>query len=158
MTDARFEDGAETALTLKAETTDDLAVLSALVQDAVLVADGMTWDRHGRRLSLFLNRFRWEDRAAAEAAGRSYERVRALLVIGGVAAVASQGFDRHDRDLVLSVLSLLWEPGADGAGRLVVTLAGDGAVAANAECLDVTLMDVTRPYAAPSRHMPRHPD
>ena len=120
-------------------------------------AEELRWDRRARRLSLLINRFRWEDRAEAEKAGRPYERVRALLVIGGVTALSSQGFDRTDKDLVLSLLALDWQPGEDGAGRLVLTLAGDGAVAATAECIDVTLRDVTRPYVAPSRHVPSHP-
>jgi hypothetical protein len=158
MADARFEDGAEAALSLKAEGAEDLAVLSALVQDAVLSSADIAWDRRGRTFSLFLNRFRWEDQAAAEREGRAFERARALMVIGSVTGVASQGIDRGDRDLVLSLLSLAWEPGADGAGRVVLTLAGDGAIAVSAECLDVALRDVTRPYAAPSGHAPRHPD
>ncbi len=158
MADARFEDGGEAALSLRAETPEDLAVISALVQDAVLPVAEMRWDRRGRTLALFINRFRWEDRAMAEAAGRRYERARALLVIGGVTGVASQGIDRGDAGVILSVLSLAWEAGADGAGRLIITLAGDGAIAAAAECLDVTLRDVTQPYAAPSRRMPHHPD
>ena len=156
--DARFEDGAEQALALRAETPEDLAVISALVQDAVLPVTEIRWDRRARRLSLLINRFRWEDRAAAEAGRRGYERVQALLVIGDVTGIASQGIDRGDRDTVLSVLALHWEPGADGSGRLVLTLAGDGAIAASAECLGVDLRDVTRPYLAPSRHAPRHPD
>jgi hypothetical protein len=158
MADARFEDGGEAALSLKAEGPEDLAVLSALVQDAVFPASEMRWDRRGRTLALLLNRFRWEDRAAAERERRPFERARALLVIGDVTGVSSQGIDRGDPDLVLSLLSLAWEPGADGAGRLVLTLAGDGAVAAEAECLNVTLRDVTRPYRAPSGQAPRHPD
>ncbi|MCY1128581.1 DUF2948 family protein [Frigidibacter sp. RF13] len=158
MADARFEDGKEAALSLKAETADDLQVISALVQDAVLSATDMAWDRRGRTFSLFLNRFRWEDRAQAEREGRPFERARALLVIGGVLKLASQGFDRKDGDVILSVLSLAWEPSADGAGRLLLTLAGDGAIAAEVECLDLTLRDVTRPYAAPSGHAPAHPE
>lgn len=157
MADAKFEDGAEQSLSLKAEVAEDLPVLSALIQDAVLPAEELRWDRRARRLSLLINRFRWEDRAEAEKAGRPYERVRALLVIGGVTALSSQGFDRTDKDMVLSLLALDWQPGEDGAGRLVLTLAGDGAVAATVECIDVTLRDVTRPYVAPSRHMPSHP-
>jgi hypothetical protein len=42
----------------------------------------------------------------------------------------------------------------NGTGRVVLTLAGDGAIAAQAECLDVTLRDVTRPYLAPSGKAP----
>lgn len=156
--DARFEDGAEQALSLKAETPEDLAILSALVQDAILPISEMRLDRKGRTLALFLNRFRWEDRAKAEAEGRPFERARALLVIADVTAVASQGLPRDDKDMILSVLTLAWEPGADGAGRVILTLAGDGAIAATVECMDVTLRDVTRPYRAPSGHAPHHPE
>ena len=158
MADARFEDGAEQGLSLKAEAPEDVAILSALVQDAVFPIEEMHWDSKGRRLALLVNRFRWEDRATAEAVGRPYERARALLVIGGVTALVSQGIDRTASGTILSLLSLEWEAGADGAGQIVLTLAGDGAIRARAECIDVTLRDVTRPYVAPSRHMPHHPD
>jgi hypothetical protein len=156
--DARFEDGAEAPLNLRAETTEDLGVLSALLQDAVLSGADMAWDRKARRLALLVNRFRWEDRAAAELRGRSYERVRSLLLVEGALTVASQGLTRGDGDTVLSILSLAWEPGEDGAGAITLTLAGDGAIRVGAEYLGVTLRDVTRPYAAPSGMTPRHPD
>ena len=158
MQDARFEDGGEQALSLRAETAADLAVLSALVQDAVLPIAEMRWDRRGRTLALFVSRFRWEDREAAERDGRPFERVRALLVVAAVTGVQSQGIDRDDHDVILSVLSAAWQPGADGAGRIILTLSGDGAIAADVECLDVTLRDVTRPHRAPSGKAPRHPD
>ena len=155
--DARFEDGDERPLNLAADDAEGLAVIAALVQDAVLTAADMTWDRKARRFAMLVNRFRWEDREAAERVGRAYERARALLVVGDVVAVASQGVARGDGDTVLSVLSLEWQAGADGTGALVVTLAGDGAVRVAAECLDVTLKDVTRPYAAVSGRVPGHP-
>jgi len=158
MTDARFEDGAETALSLLAQSPEDLPVISALLQDAVLPASEIRWDRTARKLALLVNRFRWEDREAAEREGRPYERVRSLLVIGDVLRVASQGVPRGDADTVLSVLSLDWQPAEDGTGRLVLVLAGDGAIAADVECLDLTLRDVTRPYIAPSRKLPGHPE
>ena len=156
MADARFEDGDERPLNLFAQDGDDLGVISALVQDSVLPVTEMTWDRKARRFALLLNRFRWEDRAAAEAAKRPVERVRSLLVVDDVLAVKTQGIDRRDRDTVLSLLSLTWEPGPDGTGRLVLVLAGDGAVAVEVEALDVSLRDVTRPYRAPSGKVPSH--
>ena len=61
------------------------------------------------------------------------------------------GVDPRDRDLVLSLLSLTFEPGEDGAGTLRLILAGDGEIALDVECLDVRLADVTRPYIARSR-------
>ena len=154
--DARFEDAEEGPLHLLARDAEDLKVISALVQDAVLSATDMTWQKAQRRFVLLVNRFRWEDRAAAEAAGRPYERVRSLLVIGDVQAVRAQGLDRRDADTVLSLLSLDWQAGEDGTGRVLLTLAGDGAVAVDVEALEVSLQDVTRPYVAPSRKVPDH--
>jgi hypothetical protein len=152
--DARFEDGGERPLRLRALDADDLKVLGALVQDAIFPAGEMTWDRRRRRFAILLNRFRWED------SGRRSppERVRAMLVIEDALKVASQGVPRDDPDLVLSVLTLDWTPGEDGTGRITLVLAGDGAVAVDVEALEVTLSDVTRPYAAPSGKAPEHPD
>ncbi len=156
--DARFEDGGEKPLYLAADDAEGVTVLSALVQDAVMTAADMTLDRKARRLALLLNRFRWEDRAAAERGGRAYERVRSLLIVDGVLSVASQGVGRGDGDTVLSVLDLAWTPGADGTGMVTLTLAGDGAIRASVECLDLTLRDVTRPYRALSGKAPGHPE
>lgn len=155
--DARFQDGAERPLRLMAVTGEDLQVISALAQDAVLPVTEMRWDRTRRRLAVLLNRFRWEDRDAATRRGRPYERVQSVLTVEDVQTVASQGFDRGDPDLVLSLLSVTFEPGAEGSGRVILTLAGDGAVALEVECLEVTLNDVTKPYAAPSGKAPHHP-
>lgn len=158
MTDATFEEGAERPVLLVAADTEDLKIIATLVQDAVFPITEMRWDRPARRLSLLVNRFRWEDRADAERLGRPYERVRSLLVIDDVARVASQGIDRSQTGTILSLLDLGFEPGEDGTGWLVLTLAGDGAIAAEVECLNVTLRDVTQPYAAPSGRVPTHED
>ena len=149
--DAKFEDGGEKALRLKALDADELPVIASLVQDAVFPGSEMTWDRRRRRFALLLNRFRWEDR-------RAPERVQSVLTIEDATRVGSQGVGRGDADTVLSLLTLDWEPGEDGTGALVLTLAGDGAIRVEVEALEVTLTDVTRPYVAPSGKVPGHPD
>lgn len=157
MTDARFADAdPDRALMLRAEDTEDLSVLAALAQDAVLTAGDLTWDRRGRRFAALLSRFRWEDAAAAQAEGRPYERVRALLTIGDVLAVQHDGIDRSDPSTVLSLLSLDWQAGPDGTGRLLLHFAGDGTIAVEAEALSVDLRDVARPHKALSGTLPRH--
>lgn len=158
MSDARFEDGGEQPLRLIATDVDDLQVISSLLQDAVCPASELSWDRHKRRFVVLLNRFRWEDRAAAEIAKRPVERVQSVLAINDVTRVASQGVSPGDSDLILSVLRIDFEPGDDGQGAVVLTLAGDGAIRCVVECLDLQLRDVTRPYVAPSGRAPSHPD
>jgi hypothetical protein len=156
MTDAKFQDGGEAPLRLVAQDAEDLKVVSTLVQDAVLPITELKYDAKRRRFALLLNRFRWEDRVEAEAVGRAYERVRSVLVVEDVLKVQSFGFDRADKDLVLSLLALEFAPGEDGTGRLTLTLAGNGAMALDVETLDVRLEDVTRPYRAPSGKAPSH--
>lgn len=152
--DARFEDGAARPLRLIAENAEDVTVISGLVQDAVFTVGEMTWRAGQRRFAVLLNRFRWEE-AANKAAP---ERARAMLVFDDVTHVSSQGVARDDPDMVMSLLSVSWQPGEDGAGRFELVLAGDGGVALDVECVNVTLQDVTRPYLAPSGKVPEHPE
>lgn len=164
MTDARFEDGGERPLQLVARDDADLRVISALVQDAVLTGADLKFSRGQRRFSLLINRFRWEDEDRAKREGRRFERVRAVLDFADVLSVSHQGISR-DAETVLSLLAIAFEPDTEtsdgepaGPGRVVLTFAGDGAVALTVECLEVQLVDVTRPYSAPSGHAPSHLD
>lgn len=150
MSDARFEDGHETPLRLWATDADDLRVISALVQDAVLPVTELRYDRAARRFALLLNRFRWEQDTTPP------ERVQSLLVVRDVLLVASQGVDRNDQNLILSLLAVEFDAGPDGAGNLILRLAGDGDIRLQVECVDVALRDVTRPYAAVSAKTPFH--
>ncbi|WP_171101156.1 DUF2948 family protein [Ruegeria sp. HKCCD7255] len=158
MSDASFDDGREAPLNLGAQDSDDLQVISTLVQDAVFPVTEMTWRPSKRRFALLLNRFRWEDKDAAAQRNRPFERVQSVLVFDDVLSVSSQGIDRRDKDMILSLLSVDFEAGEDGAGHILLTLAGDGAIRLRAEALDATLKDVTRPYRAPSGHAPHHPE
>lgn len=154
MNDAKFEDGREAPLNLAAVDPDDVQVMSALVQDAVFPITEMTWLPRQRRFGLLLNRFRWEDKGLAR---HKPERVQSVLTVDNVLHVASQGIDRHSEDTILSLLAISFEPGEDGAGQVLLTLAGDGAIRLDVEAIELRLKDVTRPYAAPSRHVPAHP-
>ena len=158
MTDAKFEDGAERAVSLEAQDGDDLAVISALVQDAVFPIGEMRFAKGRREFALLLNRFRWEDRDFADREARGYERVQSVLMLRDVMAVRTQGIDRANTDMVLSLLSLAFDPGEDGTGRVTLVLAGEGAIALDVEALNVTLRDVTRPYFAQAKTVPSHGD
>lgn len=151
--DARFEDGAEAPLNLVAMDEDDLQILSSLMQDAVLPITEMRWHKRERQLALLINRFRWEDKGRER---HGAERVRALLVIENVLGVSSQGIDRNEADTILQILSASFESGENIDGHVTLTLAGDGAIRAQVEAMEVRLRDVTRPYRAPSGKAPDH--
>jgi hypothetical protein len=154
--DAGFNDALDRPLNLGAQDAEDLQVISSLTQDAVLTVDDLKWNRAERQLVFLLKRFRWEDVELAKQQGRDPERVQSLLVIQNATGLASQGIDRKQADIVLSLMSLEYSGAEDGVGDLILTFSGDGALKAQVDGLDVALRDVTRPYVAPSRQVPNH--
>lgn len=149
-TDARFEDGREAPLNLGAMDAEDLKVLASLTQDAVFPVTEMRWEPRNSRFALLLNRFRWEHQSSTP------ERVQSLLVFEMVQRVASQGIDRQDKDVILSLLDISFDGAEDGPGHVTLTLAGDGAMRLQVEALEAQLRDVTKPYQAPSGATPQH--
>jgi hypothetical protein len=167
MSDARFEDGAaygpDAPLRLLAQDAGDIPALSALIQDAVFTGADITYLPKRRRFAMLLSRFRWEDRAAADAAGRPYERVKSLLVIDNITALRRAGFDPQDKSAVRGLLALTYAPQGDLGGTLTATLGGGalgggGAIAMDVEAVDITLRDMTRPHLAIAKSAPHHGD
>lgn len=154
--DARFEDGEEQPIRLKALDQGDLKVISALLQDAVLPMRETSWQPDVNRFGLLVNRFRWEDKLNADAAKRSYERVQCMIIINNVQGVTSMGIDKSDADQIMSILSVRFDEEADNGGKVTFTLAGDGALTLDVECLELSIQDVTRPYKAVSGAVPKH--
>lgn len=146
--DAGFEDGGEQALRLRAETPEDLSVVSALLQDAVGKVANVHYAPRRRRFSLLIYRFRWEDKSRAERERRDYERVAAALTIDDVQRVRVAGLDPLAKETVFNLLSLQHKPSEDGAAVLTLVCSGEPMVQMQVECVNVGLVDLTRPWAA----------
>ncbi|MEM7507623.1 MAG: DUF2948 family protein [Pseudomonadota bacterium] len=160
MTDARFEDAvfSDRPLKLKAEDADDLAVISSLVQDAVCKSEDIHWMARHRRLVVILRRFRWEDRAEAEAQRRPYERVQSALSIHDATAIRVRGIDQQAPDAIQNLLALHFDPAEDGAGVLRLVFADGAEVALDVECCEATLSDLSQPWEAKAKAAPSHPE
>ena len=132
-------------LRLLAEDADDLAVISAALQDAVALVGDLEWDARGRRFTLALNRYRWE--APGMLLGG---RVRAGLQFGSVLAVKSRNLRREAPDAVVELLAVSFEPGEAPGGEIRLAFAGGGDLVLTVECVDAALADISAPWATPS--------
>lgn len=130
-------------LRLLAQDAEDLAVISAALQDAVARIGDIAFEPAARRLTIAFNRFRWE------AGGKTRERVRSGLQLGGVLSVRSRKLRRDAKSAVVELLSLAFEPGEAPGGAVVFTFAGGGDLRAGVECLDAVLADVSTPWPTP---------
>ena len=131
-------------LRLIARDEEDLNVVSAALQDAVARIGDIVFE--GDRLTLALNRFRWEE-------GRR-ERIRSALQLGCVQAVKSRNLRRDAKTGVIELLALTFEPGEAPGGAVVFTFAGGGDLRAEVECIDAALADLSAPWPTPRK--PEH--
>lgn len=135
-------------LHLLAEDQDDLAVISAALQDAVARVGDVSYEAKARRLTIAFNRFRWEAGAR--------QRVRSALQLGGVLDVKARKIRRERRDGVLELLAIHFEAGDPPGGLLTLSFAGGGDLRADVECIDAVLADVSEPWPTPRE--PKHAD
>ncbi len=141
------------SLKLLALDAEDLAVVSAHLQDAVFKTDGLAFDARQHVFSVVVNRFVWENAASR---GKSFERRRAVVAFKRVNAVRSLGIDRKDTSAVFSLLAINFTPKGEGPeGTLEVVLSGNASVALDVECVEVQLADTGGAWETSLK--PRHP-
>jgi hypothetical protein len=137
------------ALQLLADDAADLEVISAALQDAVCAIGDIHFEAGPRRLTIALNRFRWE--ASGKRGG---ERIRSALQLGGVLDLKAKRLRRDAPKAVLSLMAVSFEPGEAPGGVISLAFAGGGELRAEVECIDAVLADVSRPW--PTRNRPAH--
>ncbi|MBY5496312.1 DUF2948 family protein [Rhizobium leguminosarum] len=141
-----------TDLKLVALDDEDLAIISAHMQDSVFKVGDIDWSPRDAQFALAVNRFVWE---GAERKRSGFERRRAALVFKRALAVRSLGIDRQKRDEVLSLLALRFEKKGEGPeGTIELSLSGTASIALDVECIEVQLADIGGAWEASSK--PRH--
>jgi len=129
-------------LKLLALDTEDLEVISATTQDAVVRVGDMAFAKSDGRFALLMNRFAWEE------GGKTRQRKRAGLHFDRVTDVKFQGIDLNAVEGVLELLAITFTMTDDPAGSIDLDFAGGGTVRLTVECLEARLMDLGAAWAA----------
>lgn len=134
---------------LQAESKEDLAVLSAMIQDATIRVGDIAWLQSRRRFATVINRYCWENDAPK--AGKKPHRVRAGLRFENVLEVRFRNVPVDDDDHILGLLSISASLEEDGTGALDLDFSGFAAIRLEVECIEAYLEDMTRPWRAIAR-------
>lgn len=131
-------------LKLLALDSEDLDVISATTQDAVVRVADMGFAKADHRFALLMNRYAWEE------PGKKGQRKRTALHFDRVNAVQVAGIDTNAREGVLELLAIRYAPvsAEDPSGRVVLDFAGGGTVRLDVECLEARLQDLGAAWAA----------
>ncbi len=126
-------------LRLIALDADDLAVISAHVQDARVHASGIRWRQDEKRLVVGINRLDWEQTLSGGTAPR---RLVAALRFDRVLACQSRNIDLARLDAVLELVGIEFHPTEPPGGRALLHFSHGGALRLDVECLECELTDL----------------
>ncbi len=148
----------EAELRLRAEDAEDLAVISACLQDALVAVRDLAYDRDARVFVLVANRFRWEGGAKGKRAGRPFERVLCGVAFDEIDGVVYRGFHRSEEDRILSLLairSMLGMGPSPPGGAIDLEFAGGATIRLTAAAIRCRIRDFGEPW--PTVWQPDHP-
>jgi hypothetical protein len=128
-------------LKLLALDEDDLSVISAHVQDAVLSVGDLAWRPAERRFALAMNRFDWHG-AITHPRRPDFERRRAILRFDRVMGVKVQGINPKATGAVLELLAVGFSLGDAPGGSILLTFAAGGTIRLDVECIEAALTDL----------------
>jgi len=126
-------------LKLIALDADDLAVISAHVQDARVQTADIIWRQGEKRLVVGINRLDWEQTLSGETAPR---RLVAALRFERVLSCKSRNIDLAAPETALELLGIEFHPTEPPGGSAVLLFNHGGALRLDVECLECELADL----------------
>jgi Protein of unknown function (DUF2948) len=146
-------DESGTALGLRAEDADDLAVISACLQDALVVVRDLAFFPEDQAFVLVANRFRWERSLRAAHGESGHQRTLCGVTIATVAGASYTGFRRSEEDRILCLLAIREED--DGDGRAIrLTFSGGAEIRLEVARTLCVAKDLGEPW--PTQWQPQH--
>jgi hypothetical protein len=143
-------------LKLIALDAEDLAVVSAHLQDAVLKVSDLAFLPHEKRFAAIANRFDWAEALQDGKDNRqAFARRRAALRFERVLSAKVQGIDLKNKGAVLALLAIAFEAGEPPGGDVTLQFADGGAIRLAVECIEAELRDLGPVWQAKSK--PQHP-
>jgi hypothetical protein len=142
-------------LKLRAEDAEDLAVVSACLQDSVIAIRETTFLPGEQRFVFVANRFRWEDsdRELPVEGAAIYERVHCGVCFDAVTAVRQQGLAQRRKGQIVSLLAI--EQGEAGEGTIDLVFSAGIVIRLEVERILCHVQDLDEPW--PTQWRPSHP-
>jgi hypothetical protein len=139
-------------LKLVALDRDDIEVVSAHVQDALVRVADIFWQPREHRFVMALNRFDWMTVADAKGdsarAREDCRRCRTALRFERVLSCKCRNLDQTNKDARLNLLAVEFVERDQPAGVVTMTFSGGGVIRLEVECLEAELADLGEIFTA----------
>jgi DUF2948 family protein len=137
------------ALKLRAEDAEDLAIISACLQDALVPVRDLAFVPEDHEFLLVANRFRWEGGLQPAPGEAGYQRTLCGVTFSEVTAVAYSGFRRSEFGRILSLLAI-----RSANSGILLEFSGDATIRLEVARVLCRARDIGEPW--PTQWQPRH--
>ena len=139
-------------LKLLATSDEDLRVIAAHLQDAIVLVQDIANLKKNRIFLIQLNRFMWED--VEKGVFRKNKRIRTILKFDNVINISSKNINIKERKSFLDFLTIESNLLPDKSYEIKLIFSGDSVIKIKAEVIDVTLDDQGSPWD--TKTQPKH--
>ena len=139
-------------LKLIGHNQEDLKVVSAYLQDSIVIIKDIIFLKQNRTFIMIVNRFMWED--IEKGVFRQSKRIRCAVKFEEVLKVKSKNINQKNKNKPLEYLAIKFSLTANKTCEIKIFFAGNGVITIISEIIDVVMQDLGKPWNV--KHIPIH--
>ena len=139
-------------LKLIGNNQEDLKVISAYLQDSIVIIKDIIFLKQNRTFIMIVNRFMWED--VEKGVFRQSKRIRSAVKFEEVLKVKSKNINQKNKNKPLEYLAIKFSLTVNETCEIKIFFAGNGVITIISETIDVVMQDLGKPWNV--KHIPIH--
>ena len=139
-------------LRLMAKNQDDLKVISAYLQDSIVIVRDIVFLKKNMTFIMIVNRFMWED--VEKGVFRQNKRIRCAVKFEEVLKVKSQNINQKNKNKPLEYLATECSLALDKTYEIKIFFSGNSIITIISEVIEVVMHDLGEPWNV--KHVPIH--
>ena len=139
-------------LKLLGKNQEDLKIISAYLQDSIVIVKDIVFLKQNRSCVMLVNRFMWED--VEKGVFRKNKRIRCALKFEEVFAVKSQNINQKNKNKILECLAIKCSSSFDETYNIKIYFSGGGTITMISDGIDIVLDDLGKPWNV--KYVPIH--
>ena len=139
-------------LKLLGKHQEDLKIISAYLQDSILIVKDIVFLKQNRTFIMIVNRFMWED--VDKGVFRQNKRIRCAVKFEEVIKVESKNINQKNKNKPLECLAIKCSSIFDETYKIKIFFAGNSVITVTLEAIEVALHDLGKPWHV--KHIPIH--
>mgnify|MGYP001977146579 FL=1 len=147
-----MKDEKKNRIKLIGKNEEDLKIISAYLQDSVVISRDIIYLKKNRTFIMILNRFMWED--AEKGVFRQNKRIRCAIKFEEVINVKSKKISQKNNKKALEFLAIKSNLEQDNFYNVKIFFSGGGIITISCEIIEVFMNDLGKPWNV--KHFPTH--